>query len=266
MDYLARHAAATTESDGHVYYVFSPTFVPVRLCSRVDDTNRWNAAPCSTDRAADRTGQLDHTGTHHVATRRRTAGIDHTRRTLLKAIPLAGIAALGGGPAAAEAGGQTFPAVLPLPTGFQPEGIVSGRGTEFFVGSLAGGAIYKGDLRTGEGEILAPPVEGGVAVGLSYDPRSDYLFVAGGTTGQGFVCDATTVSSYARSAGVPAGTFRATEDSRSILALCIRVTLLSVACGQRSSFTYAVSRRRAMPSEIYSVSRRASSALFAEGR
>jgi hypothetical protein len=83
---------------------------------------------------------------------------------------------------------KPFPEVIPLPNGFQPEGIVAGRGTDFYVGSLAGGAIYKGDFRTGAGDILvdAPPDER-VAVGLAFDPRTDYLFVAGGPTGQAYV-------------------------------------------------------------------------------
>jgi hypothetical protein len=131
--------------------------------------------------------------------------IDHARRGLLKAIPLTGLALVGGGTASArsrehstgtatpETGSrETFPAVLPLPDGFQPEGIVSGRGTEFFVGSLADGAVYRGDLRTGEGELLVDPDPDRVAVGLSYDSRSDQLFVAGDGTGRAFVYDAET--------------------------------------------------------------------------
>lgn len=105
---------------------------------------------------------------------------------------LAGFAALGSGTAAADRGGQAFPEVLPLPIGFQPEGIATGRGHDFFVGSLAGGAIYRGDLRTGDGDVLVPPAAGRVAVGLSHDRRSDYLFVAGGPTGTAVVYDATT--------------------------------------------------------------------------
>ena len=49
---------------------------------------------------------------------------------------------------------SAFPKSIPLPNGFQPEGIVSGAGTDFYAGSLANGAIYKGDLRTGQGAVL----------------------------------------------------------------------------------------------------------------
>ncbi|KAB1198979.1 superoxide dismutase [Haloferax sp. MBLA0078] len=108
---------------------------------------------------------------------------------MLKALPIVGLAVVGSGSASAAA---AYPSVIPLPTGFRPEGIVTGLGNEFFVGSLAAGAIYRGDLRTGSGEVFVPPVEGGVAVGLSHDARSNYLFVAGGPTGQASVYDANT--------------------------------------------------------------------------
>ena len=94
---------------------------------------------------------------------------------------------------------KAFPDIIPLPNGWRPEGIVSGTGTDFYVGSLANGAIYKGDLRTGEGGVLVPGAAGRVAVGLAYDERSGYLFVAGGPTGTGSVYDSRTgalVASY----------------------------------------------------------------------
>ncbi|CAN0284654.1 unnamed protein product, partial [Ectocarpus sp. 13 AM-2016] len=43
--------------------------------------------------------------------------------------------------------------VIDLPTGFSPEGITSGAGWIAFVGSLVDGNIWKGDLKTGEGEV-----------------------------------------------------------------------------------------------------------------
>lgn len=89
-------------------------------------------------------------------------------------------------PAAAQ---TIFPPVIPLPNGFQPEGIAVGRETTFFVGSIPTGSIYRGDLRTGEGDILAPPQNGRAAIGLDFDERSGYLFAAGGPTGQAYVYD-----------------------------------------------------------------------------
>jgi sugar lactone lactonase YvrE len=101
--------------------------------------------------------------------------------------------ALAGGAVAAVPGHQDgrerFPATIALPDGFRPEGISTGRGTSFYVGSLADGAIYRGDVRTGEGRILVPGKEGRVAVGTEVDSRNR-LWVAGGATGAARVYDA----------------------------------------------------------------------------
>ena len=91
---------------------------------------------------------------------------------------------------------RTFPEIIPLPNGWQPEGIALGRGSAFFSGSLATGSIYKGDLRTGEGSILSQRT-GRVAVGMKYDVRSNTLFVAGGPTGMAYVYDASSGASIA---------------------------------------------------------------------
>jgi len=85
----------------------------------------------------------------------------------------------------------TFPEQIFIPVGFSPEGIESGKGSTFFVGSLYEGAIYKGDFRTGEGFILVPGQTGRAAVGLCYDERTDYLYVAG-TFGVAFIYNGTT--------------------------------------------------------------------------
>ena len=93
---------------------------------------------------------------------------------------------------------QNWPEAIAIPVGFEAEGIERGKGHEFFVGanslsSLFGeaffgvphdlsefaGAIYKGNLRTGKGAILAPPT-GQPVSGLSYDRRTDYLYAATG--------------------------------------------------------------------------------------
>lgn len=90
-----------------------------------------------------------------------------------------------------------FPEVVPLPDGFQPEGIAIGPGTRFYVGSLADGAIYGGDLRTGAGSVVVPGAEGRISVGLDLDARSGLLWVAGGSTGHGYVYDVKTGASVA---------------------------------------------------------------------
>lgn len=88
---------------------------------------------------------------------------------------------------------ESFPETIPLPDGFQPEGITLGIGHTAYVGSLAGGAIHKVDLRTGASSELIPGFPGSLfAVGLDFDVRSGYLFVAGGLTGDGRVYDADT--------------------------------------------------------------------------
>lgn len=88
---------------------------------------------------------------------------------------------------------QSFPEIIPLPDGFQPEGITLGNGHTAYVGSLAGGSIYEIDLRTGAGSMLVPGSPGSLlAVGLDFDARSNYLFVAGGFTGDGRVYDTKT--------------------------------------------------------------------------
>jgi hypothetical protein len=90
------------------------------------------------------------------------------------------------------AAGKPFPDLIPLPDNFGPEGIAVGRGSNFYVGSIPTGAIFHGDLRTGEGDPLVPPQEGRAAIGLWLDDRTNYLYVAGGPTGAGYVYDATT--------------------------------------------------------------------------
>ena len=90
------------------------------------------------------------------------------------------------------AGSAPFPKIIALPNGFQPEGIASGKGTDFYAGSLANGAIYKGNLRTGAGSLLVTGQPGSVAVGMAFDERSGYLFVAGGPTGSAKVYDTRT--------------------------------------------------------------------------
>ena len=78
---------------------------------------------------------------------------------------------------------------MDLPNGFAPEGIATGRGTDFFAGSLAGGALYKGDLRTGDGAVLAQPVTGRAIAGLKVDRRTNYVFASGTQSGKAFVFD-----------------------------------------------------------------------------
>ena len=104
------------------------------------------------------------------------------------------------------------PDVLQLPGTFSPEGIAGGPGTTFFAGSRpgpAGGAIYKGDLRTGTGSVIVPPT-GGASIGMQYDPGAGLLWVAGGATGTvtAYDADGRLVRQYTAPATAnPAGRF-----------------------------------------------------------
>jgi hypothetical protein len=112
-----------------------------------------------------------------------------------------------GAPAAARAAAN-FPDRIPLPAGWLPEGIATGRGTTFYAGSRRDGAIYRGDLRTGAGAVLVAGTPGDVAVGLEYDQQRDRLWVAGGATGTVSVYDASTGARLARyQLAAPGGAF-----------------------------------------------------------
>jgi len=106
--------------------------------------------------------------------------------TILVAVAMAlGIVA---SPAAA---GSRFPSRIDLPPGWMPEGITAGRGNTIFVGSLAGGGIWKGDVRTGRGDPFIA-AWGGAATGVEYEHRANQLWVAGGPTGTVRVYNAST--------------------------------------------------------------------------
>ena len=105
----------------------------------------------------------------------------------------------------ATAGAATFPDLIRLPDGWQPEGIAAGRGTSLYVGSIPTGAVWKADARTGEGEVLVEGQEGRSAIGIKVD-RRNRLFVAGGATGKAFVYDAATGADLASYQLAPAGT------------------------------------------------------------
>lgn len=60
--------------------------------------------------------------------------------------------------------------------------------TDVYVGSIPTGAIYRGNLRTGEGAILSPGGPGRAAIGVEF--HRGKLYVAGGPTGKAFVLSA----------------------------------------------------------------------------
>jgi sugar lactone lactonase YvrE len=84
--------------------------------------------------------------------------------------------------AAPVAAAKPYPETIPLPDGWQPEGIATGFGNDFFAGSRSDtGGIFKGNLKTGAGSVLVQG--GGAATGMKVDNRNR-LFVSGAGTGQ----------------------------------------------------------------------------------
>jgi sugar lactone lactonase YvrE len=85
--------------------------------------------------------------------------------------------------------GGALPERIALPDGFRPEGIAISQNGTFYVGSIPTGAIYRGSLKTGEGEIInRGAATGRASIGIElHDGR---LYVAGGPTGSGFVFSA----------------------------------------------------------------------------
>ncbi len=130
-----------------------------------------------------------------IVERTPVVGRPHDRQSLesplLRRILTVTIAALLGlvTVAAPASAGNRFPDLIELPGGFFPEGIAIGRGTTFFTGSLADGAIYKGDLRTGDGAVFIEGQPGTLAVGLAVDRAGRRLFVSGGPSGGARVYD-----------------------------------------------------------------------------
>ncbi len=84
---------------------------------------------------------------------------------------------------------RNLPATIPLPNGFRPEGIAIARDGTFYVGSIPTGAVFSGNVRSGQGAVLVEGREGRAAIGLKVDARGR-LFVAGGPAGMAFVYDA----------------------------------------------------------------------------
>jgi hypothetical protein len=80
------------------------------------------------------------------------------------------------------------PERIDLPAGWQGEGITT-DGSSLFAGSLANGAIWKGDPATGAGDVLVPGAEGMISVGMDIESDAGRLWVAGGPTGQVRVYD-----------------------------------------------------------------------------
>lgn len=118
-----------------------------------------------------------------------------SRRAALSALAV-GVASAGGLAAAPAAGADARHGRdddrdgagrlrVPLPAGIRPEGITTGPGGRFYVGSLTDGRIVTGDLRRGGTRVLLPGVDGGSVRGLFRDRRTGLVWAAAsfGATG-----------------------------------------------------------------------------------
>lgn len=81
------------------------------------------------------------------------------------------------------AAGAQSPDRIDLPGGWMPEGITT-DGSSLFVGSLADGAIWRGDPVSGEGEVLVSGTPGSVVAGLESETAAGRLWAAGAGTGE----------------------------------------------------------------------------------
>ncbi|HEY6742215.1 MAG TPA: hypothetical protein VI110_07640 [Lapillicoccus sp.] len=104
-----------------------------------------------------------------------------SRRTVLGAA--AGVALIpitaSGGAAEASARGPFLRNTVPLPDGLRPEGITSGPGFTFYVGSLADGRIVTGNLLFGPTRTLLPGAAGRQIRGLYWDARTNWVWAVG---------------------------------------------------------------------------------------
>lgn len=115
-----------------------------------------------------------------------------TRRGVLT---LAAATAVTAVPATAHAArAARAPETVALPDGLRPEGITSGPGTRYYVGSLADGRIVTGDLLAGSVAVLLPGAAGRQIRGLHWDERSGLVWAAGnvGAVGHVWAVDGTT--------------------------------------------------------------------------
>ncbi len=99
-----------------------------------------------------------------------------SRRTLLTSA--VALAAVGVSAPSAFAAGRTRDSV-PLPIGLRPEGITSGPGTTYYVGSLANGRILTGELTGGGNRVLLKGATGRSLRGLFHDDRTGIVWAVG---------------------------------------------------------------------------------------
>jgi len=104
-----------------------------------------------------------------------------TRRAVLGGAAALAAVAVTAGAGTASAASATWPTEFGLPNGWLPEGIAIDRKPYAYLGSRANGAVYRTDLRTGEGTVLFAGGTGLISVGLKVDDHEGLLYVAGNT-------------------------------------------------------------------------------------
>ncbi len=128
------------------------------------------------------------------------------RRLALTAVGAAVLAMAGGivvsVATAAPASATLLPKVIALPDGHQPEGIAT-KGVNFYVGSVADGAIVGGNVLTGRVTPFVAGTPGDATPGL--EVSGDLLFAAGAGTGTVNVYDLRTGRKLADRRVAPAG-------------------------------------------------------------
>lgn len=103
-----------------------------------------------------------------------------TAAATLTATGLAAPAATASAPSRGRAAPRGLPRrTVELPAGIRPEGITSGPGTRYYVGSLADGRMVTGSLRRGEPRVLLAGSPGRALRGLQWDRRSGLVWAAG---------------------------------------------------------------------------------------
>ncbi|WAX80177.1 SMP-30/gluconolactonase/LRE family protein [Streptomyces sp. KMM 9044] len=119
-----------------------------------------------------------------------------SRRALLGGAAATAVTALaaaaGTGTAQAAGDRPAWPTGFPLPDGWLPEGITIGSRPYAYMGSRANGAIYRTDLRTGQGAVFHEGTPGLASIGLKLDDHGGLLYVAGGGGGTARLVDART--------------------------------------------------------------------------
>ena len=113
---------------------------------------------------------------------------------------------------ATPASASPSPEVIVLPGASSSEGIASGRGNTFYAGDFYRGDIFRGNLRAGTAELFIDAPDGRQALGMKYDRRTGYLYVAGGATGQGYIYDTKTGETVATYQLAPPGVTTFVDD------------------------------------------------------